>query len=122
MSQLINEFVHIKSRADFFPTLDRAIALTQALDARSAPDPNVKSILKQLDAVKHWTANGREPSRAERKSLTVGQLFVREFEPAQTDEVEQWIKLVREVTGYFSDWLDDATFATIDTDDMDDFD
>jgi hypothetical protein len=118
----ISEFEHIKSRKDFFVALDEALKRTRELGSIGAPDPSMGSILRQLEAVKGWTANDRQPTLAERKSLTAGRILVREFEPAPTDEIYDWVTLVREVTGYFSDWLDDATFATIDTDDMDDFD
>lgn len=122
MPLLIDEFKYIKSRRDFFVALDEALKRTRALLALSPVDPNLASVLKQLEAIMNWTANGREPTKQERESLTVGRILVREFEPAQTDEIESWMKIVGEVVGYFDDWLDDVTFSTIDTDDMDDFD
>ena len=121
MALWIDYFQHIKARRDFFPALDQAIQRTHDLLKKAPGDPYLTSILRQLDAMKGWTANGRDPTRAERKSLTIGQILVREFEPAPTDEIEDWTKLVREVKGYFEEWLTDQRFQSIDEDDLDPF-
>ena len=119
--KICDQYRYIKNRADFFASLDEATRCTADLLERSPKDPFVNSILVQLDAIKRWTADGRVPTEHERKSLTVGQILVRELEPPPTDELAAWVNRVREVAAYFSDWLDDATFATIDEDDLDDF-
>ncbi|MGZ3474379.1 MAG: immunity protein Tsi6 family protein [Polyangiales bacterium] len=118
---IIDQYKYIKSRADFFIALDEAIKQTLDLLKKSPKDPYLDSILTQLDAIKRWTDGGREPTEDERKSLTIGPILVREFEPAQTDELEEWVERVREVSGYFRDWMDDATFASVDEDDLSDF-
>ena len=122
MTRWVDEFKHIQSRADFFVALGESVRRTHELLRRAPGDPYVLSILRQLEAIERWTAHGRDPTREERKSLTIGQILVRELEPAQTDELEDWIQLVREVKGYFEEWLDDATFQRIDADELNPFD
>jgi hypothetical protein len=121
MTLWIDEFQFIKSRDDFFVTLDRAIEKTNDLLAKSPREPHLEPISLQLDAIKRWTANGREPTEDERKSTTIGVTIVREFDPAPTDEIAEWVDLVKEVEAYFEEWLDDARFQTVDVDDLDEF-
>jgi hypothetical protein len=118
---IIDQYKSLSSRADFFLTLDEAIKKTLDLLRQVPKDPHLDSIFTQLEAIKSWTNGGREPTESERKSLTIGVILAREFEPAQTDEMQEWADKVREVAGYFRDWMDDATFATVDEDDLSDF-
>lgn len=118
---LIDQYKYVRSRADFFVTLDLALRQASELLARSPHDGAVGSIRAQLEAMRRWTDAGREPTREERRSLTIGPLLVRELEPAPTDELAEWVDRVREVAGHFRDWLDDATFASIDEDELGDF-
>ncbi len=97
------------------------IARTFALLEQAPNDPTLNSILTQLDYIKRLTAGGREPTLDERTSTRIGVRLLREFEPAQTDEIEDWANVCGEVEAYFRDWLDDATFQTIDEDDLPDF-
>ena len=117
--KLRDDFHHIKNRATFFDALDRAIRETQSLLERTPDDPYFASFLRQLRAIRDWTANGREPTRDERRSITIGRTLVRELSPAPTDEIERISKLLHEVHGYFRIWLDDETFQTIDDREVD---
>ena len=119
--RLIDQYQHIKQRSDFYPAIDDAIARTLALLEQAPNDPTLSSILTQLDHIKKVTADGREPTPGERTSTRIGTRLFREFEPAQTDEIEEWARVCGEVEGYFRDWLDDATFQTIDEDDLPEF-
>lgn len=119
--RLIDQYQHIKQRSDFYPAVDDAIARTFALLEQAPTDPTLNSILTQLDYIKRLTAGGREPTPDERTSTRIGVRLLREFDPAPTDEIEDWAKVCREVEGYFRDWLDDATFQTIDEDDLPEF-
>ena len=119
--KLIDQFEHIKCRTDFFAALSRAISETEALLARVPNDPLATATLEQLRVVEAWTRNNRNPTRRERWSLTIGTQLVRELETVPDLAVQDWKKLIMEVTGYFRDWLDDETFATIDDLDLPDF-
>jgi hypothetical protein len=119
--RLIDQYKHIKRRSDFYPAVDDAIARTFALLGQAPNDPTLSSILTQLEYIKRITAGGREPTYDERTSTRIGVRLLRAFEPAQTDEIEAWINVCSEVEGYFRDWLDDATFQTIDEDDLPEF-
>ena len=119
--RLIDQFKYIKQRSDFYPAIDDAIARTFALLKQAPNDAYLNSILTQLDYIKRMTVGGREPTLDERTSTRIGVRLLREFEPAQTDEIEDWANVCGEVEAYFRDWLDDATFQTIDEDDLPDF-
>ena len=119
--RLIDQYQHIKQRSDFYPAVDDAIARTLQLLEQAPEESTLNSTLTQLNHVKRLTAGGREPTPDERTSTRIGVQLLREFEPAQTDDIEDWMKVCREVEGYFRDWLDDATFQTIDEDDLPEF-
>lgn len=93
--RLIDQYQHVKSRAGFFVTVDEVRQQTLALMESHPRAPYLDSILIQLDSIKRWTEGGREPTGEERKSLTIGSMLVREFEPAQTDELAGWIERLR---------------------------
>lgn len=114
---LVDTFRFIKLRDDWYRVLDEAIAETFNLLNRG-PDPYLESILAQLDAMKRWTADGREPTEAERKSMTIPMILTREFGSPSTDEIYNYTEKVKEVWFYFDQWLDDATFTSIDSADL----
>lgn len=114
---LVDTFQYIKKRDDWFRALDEAIDKTFDLLSRT-PDPYLESILAQLDAMKRWTADGREPTEAERKKMTIPKIITREFGSPATDELYDYTEKVKEVWFYFDQWLDDATFTSIDSADL----
>ena len=101
------------SRAGFFDALDRAIVDSRQL-VGAPPFPPLESIIVQLQYMKLWTANGREPTREERRSITIGRIVVRELEPAATDELYAYGELIHELSFYFKLWWSDADWVSMD--------
>ena len=106
----------IQNRADFFQSIDRAIADTKRLRG-TPPWAPLESILRQLEAMKQWTANGRTPTKDERRSIQIWRTVSRELEPAANDELYDYTQLLTELTFYFKLWWDDAEWAAMDTKD-----
>jgi hypothetical protein len=101
----------IQSRADFHRVL--SVAVRQLSDRmrktpRFAPYENIEL---QLDAMRRWTADGRTPTEDERQSIDIGLIAVRELEPADTDEDEEFITNLHELNFYFENWPDDPNVA-----------
>ncbi len=105
---------HIRDRAGFFVALDRAIADSRRLGGAPPGLAPLESILYQLERMQLWTRNGRQPTKDERRSITMGQLVVRELEPAATDELEEYMKVLYELTFYFQLWWDDPEWTAMD--------
>jgi hypothetical protein len=113
---LIDQFKHIKNRADFFMALDDAIQRTQTL---MNPGPNTAaetSILRQLQMIKQWTANGRQPTKEERWKPNILLRLTREYEGVSDPVWEDWVNRVGDVAYYFERWYEDSLFQTVRTD------
>ncbi len=117
----IDQQKHIKNRSDFFLVLDKAISASHALLKIAPSDGGVTSILRQLEMIRIWTANGREPTKDERWKPRIGLLLMREFDSQTDPAITSWAELCREVEGYLVHWLDDATYCTVDEDELPDF-
>jgi hypothetical protein len=105
---------YIQDRADFFHVLDDAIADTRRLGGGPPLRPPLESILYQLEMMTVWTRNGRQPTKDERRSISIGELVVRELEPAARDDLDEYMKHLYELTFYFKLWWDDAEWAGMD--------
>lgn len=117
----IDQHKHIKNRDDFFRVLAAAIQASNDL-LKVAPGYGVvTSILRQLEAIRTWTEDGREPTKEERWGLQIGLILSREFETETAPQIRHWAELSQEVEGYFNAWLDDATYQAVDEDDLPDF-
>jgi hypothetical protein len=119
--RLIEQFHHFKTRAEFFPALDKAIQ--QSVDLLQAmPDyGQIESILSQLEMIRVWTANGRQPTKDERRKPQIDVILDREFASAPNDQLAAWADLAGDVAAYFTWWLEDATFQAVDEDDVPSF-
>ncbi|MEZ4390645.1 MAG: hypothetical protein R3A48_06075 [Polyangiales bacterium] len=73
-------FSKITSRDEFFVTLERTHARLAEESARTPEYDLWPLMLRQLDAMREWTAGGREPSAEERERVTVGTLAARELD------------------------------------------
>ena len=104
----------IQDRAGFFRALDDAIADSRRLGGAPPGFAPLETILYQLEMIKVWTANGRTPTKQERRSITMGITVVRELEPAPTDELFHYTELIHELSFYFKLWWDDAEWAAMD--------
>jgi hypothetical protein len=113
---------YVKSRADFFKVLDDALQETKRIAGPSATWPPIESILDQLDAMKRWTANGRDPTKDERRSISIGLIASRELQGVP-DDLYDYVQKLHELSGYFKEWLADDEVAAFDeTDLLSDFD
>lgn len=110
----IDQHKHIKNRADFFRTLEAAIGATMDLLKVAPGDGAVTAILRQLEMIQTWTAEGREPTKEERWKPQIGRIASREFEGVDDPRIDSWVELCREVEGYFCHWLDDSTYQVVD--------
>jgi hypothetical protein len=115
--RLIDQHHHIKKRADFFAALDKAIAQGEDLLKVAPGYGPVESIVRQLEAIRAWTAAGREPTKEERWKPQIGLILTREF-ASPPPEISDWVDLSGDVASYFRHWFDDAIFQTVDEDDV----
>ena len=106
----------INSRADFFGVLDRAIAEGKAFQVKYAGDASIDAIVRQLEAVKRWSANGRTPTQAERESIDIGVRAARELEGDV--ETYQWSRSLYALDAYIEDWPSDDEAANATDDDF----
>jgi hypothetical protein len=117
----IDQHKYIKNRADFFRIVDLAIDASNDLLKVAPGDGRIMSVLRQLEMIRTWTENGREPTKEERWKPQIGLILMREFETEGDQRVTEWADLCREVEGYFNLWVDDATYRIVDEDDLPDF-
>jgi|SRR6187401_3075099 hypothetical protein len=113
--RLIDQFKHVKNRADFFVALDDAIQRTQVLMEPGPHGAAEGSILRQLQVIQQWTANGRQPKKEERWKPTILLRLAREFEGVMDPVWEDWVQRVGQVALYFQLWLEDSLFKTAET-------
>jgi hypothetical protein len=102
----VDQQKHIKNRADFFRTLAAAIHASKDLLKLAPGDGSVTSILRQLEMIQ-----GRWKPK-------IGLQLSREFEDATDPKIIHWVELTAEVAAYFRHWFDDATYPTVDEDDV----
>jgi hypothetical protein len=114
---LIDQYRHIKKRSDFFPALDKAIQGGLDLLKLAPGYGSVESIVRQLEMVRAWTANGRQPTKDERWKPQIGLILTREF-ASPPPEIADWVDLAGDVASYFRHWFEDATFQSVDEDDV----
>jgi hypothetical protein len=84
-----------------FTTLQRA---RQALAERVAADLQYwlwPVMLRQLDAMAEWTADGRIPRKDERDKISVGTLVVRELDPITNIDLYKLGQDLHELQYYF---------------------
>ena len=108
---------HIQGRADFRPLLDHVIQETRKLLPGVGEWPAIESIVMQLDAIRRWTANNRDPTLDERKSISLGKLVARELEPAPDKDIALLNEQLLDLADYVKRWLTDQETAAFDTDD-----
>ena len=113
------QYKHLRGRSDFQPLLATLLAKTRALlPTKVGAWPAIESIVMQLDAIRRWTDQGRDPLPDERASITIGVLVVRELEPAPDAAMAEYNEQLVELTDYFKRWLTDEALASFDEDDL----
>lgn len=98
---------YIKTRAEFFEVLDRALAETKRRRAASPNFPPYQMIERQLEAMKQWTASGRPPTPDEQKMINIGLIAVREIDPQVDAANQRYHDDLVQLDGYFMEWPPD---------------
>jgi hypothetical protein len=104
-------FGKIDSRTDFFRALREAIALCKSLIARMPQELTLQSVLAQLEAIEVWTAHGRTPALAERKSLDLSLRMYRAFETSPDVEIDKLSTSTSGIHSYVDFWPSDLVAA-----------
>jgi hypothetical protein len=101
----------IRSRNDFHRVLDEALAMVRARIEKVPAYGVYRQIEQELQAMKRWTANDRAPTEDERREITLGPIAIRELEPAETPDDQDFITSMHELNYYFDNWPADPAVA-----------
>lgn len=96
----------LTNRRDFFEVLEKTLAEAEGIAAQGPGMGPMHSVAQQLGIMKAQTANGRTPTEDERDAIMIGWIAVREFEPAESAAMADFIKRLHELNGYFREWPD----------------
>ena len=88
---------HIDDRAAFFRVLDETIAMNGALGMGFGPT---------LEQMKQWTANGREPTGEERRSVQMTGGLAHNYDSMPAD-LQAFADRISELNYYFGWWPSD---------------
>lgn len=102
----------IDSRDDFFRTLGDARAITRRLLDLQPANSVIARVDAQLEAMQHFRDDGREPTKAERESVQIGLIAVRELDAERDDDSGTLAQLLFGLNNYFDDWPTDAAART----------
>ena len=112
------QFRYIQGRDDFFRLLPELLQQVRELEQRTPDYLVFVSIRRQLEAIELWTANGREPTREERRSISVGRLAARELEELEHDGLDELTRKISELDFYVKHWKDNEAWRSLDRDDQ----
>ena len=98
---------YIKTRSEFFDVLESTIAIASAKASKVPAFGLYQNVLRQLLAMREWTANGRTPDQDERERNDIGLIAVREIDPQDDDESADFHELLVQLDGYFYEWPED---------------
>jgi hypothetical protein len=98
----------IDSRDDFFRTLGEARAIAQRLLDLQPKNVVIARVDAQLDAMQRLGDDGREPTKAERETIQIGLIAVRELDAERDDDSGDLAKLLFGLQNYVDDWPTDA--------------
>jgi hypothetical protein len=104
----------INSRADYHRLLRQA---AQVAVSRNPSDMTMQRIRKQLDAMRLWSDNDREPTENERRSIDVGVIAALELDAA-TGDAKELANTLYALNNYFEDWPTDEEAARLRDDDF----
>lgn len=104
----------IQSRDDFFRVLDETIKMASDRVRKSPKFLPYQDIEFQLDKMWRWTRDGRAPTEEERHSTDLGVIAIREIEPVDTPEDQDFVTNLHELDYYFENWPDDPNAAAED--------
>lgn len=112
----------IDSRADFDRVLGEAMAFTGKILKQNPKNRLVEVIDTELDAMWRWSSAGRVPTEDERESIDIALLAVREIEPTDDPQVQEWADKLKVLNHYFEAWPTDDEAASATDDDFFDSD
>ncbi|MFZ5892266.1 MAG: hypothetical protein ACOY0T_14505 [Myxococcota bacterium] len=98
----------INNRREFFEQLDLAERTCLDLVRRHPNEDALLAVQAQLAAVHFWTAHGRTPRVAERKSLDMALRMFREYEMTEDVEIAEFRGIVSGIHSYVEFWPTDA--------------
>jgi hypothetical protein len=99
---------NINGRTDFFRELATAKKDCEKLIQKLPFEDTLRSVQMQLEAIERWTANGRTPTPAERKSLDMSLRMFREYETTDDVEIADLRDEVSGLHSYVEEWPDDS--------------
>jgi hypothetical protein len=97
----------INNKQDFLKQLETALAECPALIARHPQEDTLRSVQLQLEAIKKWIANDRQPTLEERKSLNMAQRMFREYEMTDEIDISQFRDRISSIHSYVRYWPTD---------------
>jgi hypothetical protein len=101
----------IQSRADFHRVLQEAIRQVGDRIKKTPKFAPYEEIEFQLDAMWRWTIDDRTPTEDERRQIRIGLIALRELEPVDNAEDQQFVTNLHELNYYFDEWPDDPNVA-----------
>jgi hypothetical protein len=102
-----SDYSEIKSRADFDRALEQARRIAFGEQCERFADPEWKSILTQLDAMKRCTVDGRTPAYSERLGIDL-RISAQRSVYAQTADRDDISKQLLQLENYFKNWPENA--------------
>jgi hypothetical protein len=100
----------ISSREAFHRVLAETTVIVQGILAQRPEDSTMQRLYEELEAMKRWSNDGREPTDGERGSIDVGLIAARELPDAKGVEADLVQKLFA-LNNYFEDWPTDELAA-----------
>jgi hypothetical protein len=107
----------INSKLDYQRVLREATDVVTGILARTPNNAIMRSIHKQLAAMKRWTDSGRKPTEIERRNIDVGLIAARELSD-EAGEIGELAKKLFVLNNYFEDWPTDAEAARANDEDF----
>ncbi|MBL4684277.1 MAG: hypothetical protein JKY37_06790 [Nannocystaceae bacterium] len=104
----------ISSRGDFQRELEVALQQHENAPKEHRNDAVIVRVGRQLRAIAGWTKDGGEPTKAERKSITMGVELHREYEYTDDDFLYNFHQCVSGVSNYVRHWPTDEDAADAD--------
>jgi hypothetical protein len=97
----------INNKQEFLEQFEIALRECPVLIARHPHEATLRSVQLQLNAIKKWIANDRQPTLEERKSLDMAQRMFREYEMTDEIDISQFRDLISGIHSYVKFWPTD---------------
>jgi hypothetical protein len=94
----------IRNHADFFDMLARTTTEIDGLVAREPAYPVWALLQRQLQAMRAWTTDGKDPTAEQRVRVSIGLVAARELEPAPDAVMENLVTRLHLLNYYWRRW------------------